>query len=64
MIDCSMLGWQEYNATLAPISRDPHLAGSRGGRPVVNFLGGGIQLPSALDTPRYDRPELGPVANR
>ena len=26
----SMPGWQEYNAALAPISRDSHLAGAEG----------------------------------
>ena len=51
MIGRSMLGWQEYNAALAPISRDPELAGSRGGRPVVNLIGDDFQLPPVLVTP-------------
>ena len=39
-------------------------AAPRGGRPVVNLLGDDLQLPPALDTPRYDRSERGPAANR
>ena len=59
-----MIGWQEYNAALAPISRESHSVAPRGGRPVVNLLGDGLQLPPVLDTPRYDRSESGPAANR
>ena len=47
----SMLGWQEYNAPIAPISRAAHSSASRGGRPVANSPGGDIQLQPALDTP-------------
>ena len=59
-----MLGWQAYNASLAPISRDARSVASREGRPCVNFLGGDLQLPPALDAPCYDGCERGPMANR
>ena len=41
-----------------------HSVAPWGGRPVVNLIGGALQLPPALDTPRYDRPDRGPAANR
>ena len=45
MIGRSMLGRQEYNAYLAPISREADSSASRGGRPVVNLIGDDLQLP-------------------
>ena len=58
-----MIGWQEYNAFLAPISREAHSSASRGGRPVVNLLGEDIQLLPVLGTPGYHRSERGPAAS-
>ena len=59
-----MLGWQEYNAGIAPISHGAHSGASWGGRPVVNLLGDDLQPPPVLDTPCYDRSERGPASNR
>ena len=42
-----------------PISRDPELAGSGGGRLVVNLRCGDFQPPPVLETPRCDRSERG-----
>ena len=64
MIGRSMIGRQEYNAGIAPVSRESHSGASWGGRPVVNLLGDDLRLPPALDAPRYDRSERGQAANR
>ena len=42
----NMAGWVEYRASLAPFDAPPPEGVALwGGRPVVNLLGGGIQLP-------------------
>ena len=65
MIGRTMLGWQEYNASLAPFANADQSSGlcSWGGRPVVNLLGDDLQLPPVLDAPCYDRTRRGPAAN-
>ena len=60
----AMIGWDEYNASLAETSRMANSVAPWGVRPVGNLLWGDLQLPSALDTPRYDRSDRGPSANR
>ena len=55
----SMIGRKAYNASIAPISREAHTSAPRGGREVVNSIGGALQLPPALEDPRYDRSEHG-----
>ena len=51
VIGRSMLGWQAYNAALAPIPRASNPVASWGGRPVVNLIGDDLQLPPVLDAP-------------
>ena len=59
-----MIGWEEYSSALSPISREDDFVASWGGRPVVNWIAGDLQLPPAQANPRYERSERGPAANR
>ena len=58
-----MPGRQEYNAALAPATRNDQSVATCGGRPVENLLGGDLQSQTTLDTHCYDRCERGPEAN-
>ena len=65
MIGRSMMGWIEYQESLAPFAPPPPDGASQwGGRPVVNLLGVDLQLPPVLDAACYDKAERGPAANR
>ena len=59
------MGWLEYRASLSPFApRPPDGVSIWGGRPVVNLLGGDLQLPPVLDAACYDKSERGPAFHR
>ena len=65
VIGRSMTGWLEYRAPLAPFAPPPVDGVSQwGSRPVVNLLGGDLQLPPVLDAARYDKSGRCHAANR
>ena len=65
MMGRTSLGWQEFNASCAPVSGpgDARSPSSWGNRPVVALLGDDLQLPPVMDVAPYNRSHRGPASN-